>query len=88
MKESSIARVTYDCITPKGHSFTLTAHLFDGFDSGNHHVIVITEESGYEYGLDARYNCRFDTKEGFYANILEVLKDRYKIGEAKLVAKE
>ena len=90
MSSESMASVTYDCKTPKGYPFKVTADLVDnwGFQYGNHHGIVIIEESGYEYGLDARYDSRFSTVEGFYKNILDVLKDHYAIAEAELVDKQ
>ena len=86
----ALASVTYDCTTPKGYPFRLTVELVDGwgFQYGNHHGIVITEESGYEYSLDARCDNRFNTVDGFYENILDVLKSRYKIAEARIVDKQ
>ena len=85
-----LASVTYDCTTPKGCPFRLKAEFVDGwgFQYGNHHGIHITEDSGYEYGLDARYDNRFNTVDGFYENILDVLEDRYTIAEARLVDKQ
>ena len=90
MQEDAIAMVNYDCKTPKGYLFNVTAELVDGWghEYGNHHGIVITEESGYQYGLDARYDSRFNTTDGFYETILDVLKDRYAIAEAELTYKE
>lgn len=90
MNKDAMALVHYECKTDKGHKFGITAELIDGWGNqyGNHHGIVITEDSGYDYGLDARYDNRFTTAEGFYENILDVLNGRYNIAEAKLTVKE
>jgi len=90
MNNESLALVVYECKTKNGYPFGLTAELVDGwgFQYGNHHGIVIYEDNADHYGLDARYDKRFNTVDGFFENILDVLKDRYAIAEARLVRKE
>lgn len=90
MMVEAMARVKYNCKTDAGKKYSVTAELIDnwGFQYGNHHGIVVTEDTGYAYGLDARYDQRFGTVDGFYENILDVLKGRYNIADAELVEKE
>lgn len=85
-----MAQVTYECKTEKGYPFRITAELVRSRDDdyGNKHYIWITEESGYEYNLDARYDARFNTEQKFYDNILDVLLERYSIAEYKLTDKQ
>ena len=84
-----LASVTYECKTKNGYPFGLTVDLVKSRDDdyGNKHYLIIYEET-YDYSLDARYDVRFNTVEGFYENILDVLKERYAIAEAKLTLKE
>lgn len=90
MKENVLALVHYDCETENGYPFSLTVELipWGGFKYGNGHGLVITEDSGDSYGLDARYDSRFTTVDGFYENVLDVLKERYAIAKCKLMVKE
>ena len=83
------ASITYQCKTSKGRPFSITAELIEtnANDYGNKHYIVIEEESGYEYNLDARYDVRFNTVEKFYKNIIDVLRDRYDIATYKQIRK-
>lgn len=81
LHKNELARVSYACKTNNDKPYTLTASLYktDSFDYGNKHIISITEDSGYNYGLDARYDSRFNTCDTFYTYILDVLKERYNI---------
>ena len=91
LHKNELARVSYACKTDNGKSFTLTASLYksSGFDYGNGHIISITEDAqyGYNYGLDARYDSRFDTCDTFYTYILDVLKERYNIATYEQIEK-
>lgn len=70
------------------HTFVVTVLLVDGWGNpyGNRHGLYVVDDSRM-YGLDARYDSRFNTVESFYENVLDVLKDEYKEGTWELVSK-
>ena len=83
------AKVVYRFKTDKGDEYQIISELVET-DSpyGNSNYVWITEPSGHYYNLDARWDRRFDSADGFYKNILDVLKDRYNIAEYELIEKE
>lgn len=83
-----LAKATYRCTTDEGVEYRLNGILVEhgGFDYGNGHAIVIWEDGFSETLLDARYDGRFSTKEGFYQHIMEVFKDYYNISDYELIS--
>ena len=85
-KKNYIARVMYDCITPEGKPFKLIAemHKYCGFQYGNNHCIAFQHKGAEDWiTMDVRCDKRFCDKRGFYKNVLDVLKEVYKVGEAR-----
>lgn len=91
LEKNYIARVMYDCITPEGKPFQLIAEMYEygGSQYGNNHCIAFQHKGAEDWiTMDVRCDKRFCDKHGFYENVLDVLKDVYKIGGARRILME
>ena len=79
----SIAKVKYECKTAKGKAYTIIAEMIDngGFNYGNKHAVVVTDNGGFEKMWDVRYDARFNTVSKFLENIVELLKEDFDMAE-------
>lgn len=82
------ASVTYQCKNRKGYSYKVTVDWLESANVkyGERKVLAIFDGVRVQT-VDVRHDKRFATKEAFFENILNFLKEIYDMAESVMIEK-